>query len=139
MKCIGLNGREYHLNLQKYTNKKRLSTSSYHAIARDVIAETFTGYTTYEEVKLPGSTPSYRKSVLYLDFFIPNLKMGVEVHGRQHFEYIPFFHKDRMGYAKAQARDRDKKQWCEINDIELVILNYDESPEYWREKLELAR
>ena len=138
MKVKGLNGRDYNLNLNKYkvykddTKKK----SKYHIRARRVLGELFSGYNILEEVKLPGSTASHRRSVLYLDFFIPNLMLAVEVHGRQHYEYVPFFHKTKAGYLKARARDEDKKEWCELNNINLIALNYLEDENSWRKSLE---
>ena len=74
--------------------------------------------------------------MLYLDFFIPNLMLAVEVHGRQHYEYVPFFHKTKAGYLKARARDEDKKEWCELNNINLIALNYLEDENSWRKSLE---
>ena len=138
MKVKGLNGRDYNLNLNKYkvykddTKKK----SKYHIRARRVLGELFSGYNILEEVKLPGSTASHRRSVLYLDFFIPNLMLAVEVHGRQHYEYVPFFHKTKAGYLKARARDEDKKEWCELNNINLIALNYLEDENSWRKSLD---
>lgn len=99
----------------------------------------FSGYSVYEEVKLPGTVNPAKKSVLYLDFYVPNGTMGVEVHGEQHFKYVPYFHKSRAGFAMAKKRDLDKKEWCRINDITLVELRWDEDPEYWREKIERSR
>ena len=99
----------------------------------------FRGYNIYEEVKLPGSVKPAKKSVLYLDFFIPNAIMAVEVHGEQHFKYVPYFHKSKAGFAQAKKRDLDKKEWCRINEITLVELRWDEDPEYWREKIESRR
>jgi len=139
MRVVGLNGREYNLNLQRYNTNDRTTKSFYHISAGEVIADVFRGYNVYEEVKLPGSTKPSKKSVLFLDFFIPNARIGVEVHGQQHFKFIPFFHKTRAGFAKSRARDHDKQEWCTINDIELVVLRFDEDPEHWRKKLELAR
>ena len=139
MRVKGLNGREYNLNLQKYNSNDRVKKSFYHICASDIIREVFCGYNVYEEVKLPGSTKKYKRSVLFLDFFIPNARIGVEVHGQQHFKFIPFFHKSRAGFAKSKARDRDKQEWCDVNEIELVVLRFDEAPDYWRSKLELAR
>jgi len=139
MRVKGLNGREYNLNLQKYNSNDRVKKSFYHICASDIIREVFCGYNVYEEVKLPGSTKPSKRSVLFLDFFIPNARIGVEVHGQQHFKFIPFFHKTRAGFAKSRARDHDKQEWCNVNDIKLVALRFDEDPEHWREKLELAR
>ena len=137
MKVYGLNGKEYNLNLQKYKvyrddPKKK---SKYHIRARKVLSELFSGYNILEEVKLPGSTASHRRSVLYLDFFIPNLMLAVEVHGRQHYEFVPYFHKSKAGFIKSLARDGDKKDWCEANDIKLIVLSYLDTDDDWRDSL----
>ena len=139
MKVVGLNGREYNLDLKKYMNNDRSKVSKYHSKARDLLHQVFHGYSILEEVKLPGSVNPAKKSVLYLDFLVTNVKMGIEVHGRQHYEFVPFFHKSKAGFAKAKKRDLDKKEWCRINDITLVELKWDEDLEYWREKIERSR
>lgn len=138
MKVTGLNGREYTLDLKKYS-KQRSKCSYYHKVARELLHDIFSGYSIYEEVKLPGTVNPAKKSVLYLDFYIPNAIIGIEVHGEQHFKYIPYFHKSKAGFAMAKKRDLDKKEWCRINDITLVELRWDEDPEYWREKIERSR
>ena len=138
MKVVGLNGREYNLDLKKYS-KLRTGCSYYHKIARILLQEIFAGYNVYEEVKLPGTVNPAKKSVLYLDFYIPNAIIGVEVHGQQHFKYIPYFHKSKAGYLRSKARDRVKAEWCELNDITLVELRWDESLDHWREKIDRSR
>jgi hypothetical protein len=72
MKIVGLNGREYNINLNKYIVKKDDKTvkSKYHIAARELLADTFKGYNILEEVKLPGSRCPSKKSALFLDFFI---------------------------------------------------------------------
>jgi hypothetical protein len=137
MRVVGLNGGEYELNLRKYSvykddGRKR---SKYHLLARKIISETLRGYNVLEEVKLPGSTASHKRSVLYLDFFIPNLMLAIEVHGRQHYEYVPFFHKTKRGFILAQARDEDKAEWCSLNNIEILVLKYSESENGWRNQI----
>ena len=82
MKVVGLNGREYNLDLKKYIDNDRSKRSFYHLKARELIKDIFRGYTILEEVKLPGSVKPAKKSVLYLDFLIPNVRIGVEVHAR---------------------------------------------------------
>ena len=137
MKVKGLNGRDYNLSLNKYKVYKDdlKKKSKYHVRARNVLSELFSGYNVLEEVKLPGSTASHRRSVLYLDFFIPNLMIAVEVHGRQHYEFVPYFHKSKVGFLKSLARDEDKKDWCELNNIKLIVLSYLDTDEDWRESL----
>ena len=134
MKAAGFSGREYTWNLSKYDvydndQKKR---SKYHLRARKLLKEIYHSYRILEEVKLPGSTASHRRSVLYLDFFIPNLRLGIEVHGQQHYEYSPFFHKNKASFLKGQSRDEDKLKWCELNNIELVVLKYSDNEDDWR-------
>jgi len=137
LKVTGLNGREYNLNLQKYdvkANDKR-KRSRHHIRARKLIKEVYHSYRILEEVKLPGSTSAHKRSVLYLDFFIPNIRKAVEVHGRQHYEHIPFFHKSKADFILAKARDEDKIEWCEINDIEIITLKFSGSDDEWRKSI----
>ncbi|NBO99219.1 MAG: hypothetical protein EBU90_03705 [Proteobacteria bacterium] len=137
MKVRGINGKEYVWNLSKYDifyddTRKR---SKYHLRARNLLKEIYHSYRILEEVKLPGSTALHRKSVLYLDFYIPSIKLGVEVHGEQHYEYCPFFHKSKADFLKSKARDEDKIDWCTLNGIKIVILNYKESDDEWRQQI----
>ena len=93
-------------------------------------------YRILEEVKLPGSTLTHRKGVLFLDFLIPQIKLAIEVHGKQHYEYTPFFHKNKAEFMLAKAKDEDKIEWCEINKVDLVILKYSDTDEQWRDQIE---
>ena len=138
MKVTGLNGREYNLDLKKYIVKKddKTKKSRYHIMARDLLHEMFSGYNTLEEVKLPGSRCPSKRSVLFLDFFIPNLSLGVEVHGKQHYEYCKFFHKTKAGFLTSVKRDDIKEQWCTLNNIELIVLKYSDSTEKWRGQID---
>ena len=72
MKVTGFNGREYNLNLSKYDVKANdtRKRSKHHIRARHLIKEVYHSYRLLEEVKLPGSTSTNKRSVLYLDFFI---------------------------------------------------------------------
>ena len=88
-----------------------------------------------EELVLPGTKTDNRKSTLKADFFIPVRSLIVEVHGQQHTEYNNFFFANKMDFYKAQARDRDKKQWCKINNLELIELFHNEPIEEWRDKI----
>lgn len=137
MKVRGINGKEYVWNLSDYDvfyddTRKR---SKYHLRARNLLKEIYHSYRILEEVKLPGSTALNRKSVLYLDFYIPNLNKAFEVHGEQHYSYNPFFHKSKADFLKSKARDEDKIEWCNLNDIEIIILKYSESEDEWRQSI----
>lgn len=137
MKVKGINGKEYTWNLSGYDvfNDDKRKRSKYHIRARNLLKEIYNSYRILEEVKLPGSTALNRKSVLYLDFYIPSIMLGVEVHGQQHYEYSDFFHKSKADFLKAKARDEDKIDWCKLNNIELIILKYSESEDEWRQRI----
>ena len=131
MKVIGLDAREYTWNPKTGGGKR----SKLHQKAKTVLDSCFPHDRILEEVTLPG-TKTVRSKCLRADFYIPNRNLIVEVHGEQHFKYIPYFHKSRAGFAMAKKRDLDKKEWCRVNDIELIELRWDDSLEYWRYKLE---
>lgn len=137
MKVVGINGKEYAWNLTGYDvfNDDKRKRSKFHMRARNLLKEIFNSYRILEEVKLPGSTELHRKSVLYLDFYIPSIKLAIEVHGKQHYEFCPFFHRSRAEFLKGQTRDEDKIAWCELNHITLITLKYSESDDEWRQRI----
>lgn len=137
MKVKGINGKEYSWNLNGYDifNDDKRKRSKFHIKARNLLKEIFNSYRILEEVKLPGSTELHKKSVLYLDFYIPSITLAVEVHGKQHYEFCPFFHRSKADFIKAQARDEDKITWCELNKIKLITLKYSESEDEWRQRI----
>lgn len=137
MKVRGINGKEYIWNLSGYDvfNDDKRKRSKYHVRARNLLKEIFNSYRILEEVKLPGSTELHRKSVLYLDFYIPTIKLGIEVHGQQHYEFSQFFHRTKADFLKSKARDEDKIEWCKLNGIRLIVLDYRKTDDEWRTEI----
>lgn len=56
---------------------------------------------------------------LALDFFLPIIGWAFEVNGRQHDEYVRFYHGKRTGFVKQRHRDQDKQEWCDLNKVSL--------------------
>ena len=134
MKIQGLDGKEYSWipsNNIVETEKR----SGLHNKARQLLKERYPNDRILEELILPGTKTDNRKSTLKADFFIPTRSLIVEVHGSQHVEFNNFFFKDKMEFYKAQARDRDKKRWCELNQFAIIELFHNESTEEWKEKI----
>lgn len=67
----------------------------------------------FEELKLVGTRMSF-------DFYNANKKIAVEVQGKQHTEYVKFFHGSRAKYLEQLKRDDKKLRFCQVNDITLV-------------------
>ena len=63
---------------------------------------------------------------LFFDFYVIELKVMVEVQGRQHFEFNSFYHSSAEEFKKQQLRDQLKREWCLDNGYSLVYVNYDE-------------
>ena len=105
--------------------------SSLHIKARLLLVETFPTLQILEEVPIP-----LRKSeTLYLDFYLPLIKTCIEVHGEQHYNFVGFYHNNQLTFLKSQKRDKDKQEWCLINNIKHIVLPYNETIEQWRERI----
>ena len=134
MRAIGLDGKEYKWNITNYVPDKDCDRprSQYHIKARSLLREIFPRDMILEEVSLPGSKTNFRRSTLYADFYLPNRNLMVEVHGEQHYTFNNFYHKNKMEFFKSQQRDRDKIEWCQLNDLKLVSLKHSDDIETWR-------
>lgn len=130
MKVKGLDGRIYVWNLNGYQHSPNQTRprSELHLIARKLLKSIYPSFSLLEELHLPGSDK------LYVDFFIPQMMTAYEVQGRQHFEFVQHFHKNKLGFAKSKIRDKRKKEWLSINGIELIEL-IDNEVEQWRGKI----
>ena len=71
---------------------------------------------------------SYNGQKLFFDFHVPNLNIAVEVQGVQHTEFNKHFHGSAETFKASKKRDRMKLEWCDLNDVTLVVVNHDEVP-----------
>ena len=63
-------------------------------------------------------------SNLELDFFNKELKIAVEYNGKQHYKFIPFFHKKYAKFEKMKESDKIKRKLCQEKGILLIIIPY---------------
>lgn len=114
-----------------YAHAKLTNKSSLHLLARKLIVNQYPTLQLLEEVPIP-----VKKSENYfLDFYLPMLKTAIEVHGEQHYKFVAFYHNSQLGFLRSQKRDREKKEWCEINNITYIELPYNESENEWSERI----
>lgn len=59
---------------------------------------------------------------LEIDCFNKQLGLGVEFSGRQHFEFIPYFHTSRKYFQKQLQRDETKARLCRENGVKLIVV-----------------
>ena len=77
-----------------------------------------------------------RHETLFFDFYINTLKLVVEVHGQQHYQFNTLFHTSAQDFANQKKRDLRKQDWCEYNNITYVELPYNEDEEQWRLRIQ---
>lgn len=132
MQVLTLDGQIQNWQLTGHFAHARLDhKSSLHIEARSILKNQFPTCQILEEVPIP-----VRKSeTYYIDFYIPLLKTAIEVHGEQHYKFIGFYHNNQLGFLKSQKRDREKKEWCEINNIKYIELPYNENLDQWKERI----
>lgn len=127
MKVKTTDGQEYNWTMPtKVSRGNRRKTSNLHAFAKELLGEKYPNVVFYEEVPIIVEG----KQKLYLDFYSPTLFMAIEVNGRQHYVFNPYHHKAQMSFRKQIQNDRKKREWCELNNIELIILPYDKQKEW---------
>lgn len=129
MKVVGLDNRTYNWSFQKC--KPRKKCSKYHKRSRNLLKKEFPFDIVYEEVSMPGTKTERQSRSLVADFWIPQRFLIIEVQGEQHYKYNSFFFKNKIEYFKAQACDRNKKEWCDKNNIKLIELPFYELDEQW--------
>lgn len=105
--------------------------SALHLLARSLIHDLFPTMQILEEVPIPLR----RSETLYLDFYIPLLKRTIEVHGEQHYKFVPFYHNNLLGFLRHKKRDQEKKEWCELNGISYIELPFNENQEEWLSRI----
>jgi len=128
MKFIDLDHKDHLIPLGHI--KERIG-SNYHTKARLLLRETYPTLQFIEELDLP-----LRKGEnIRLDFFIPSKKLAIEVQGEQHFTYSSHFHKTPYNFLVAKKRDDEKQELLELNNITLILFNYNETIDEWRTKI----
>jgi hypothetical protein len=61
---------------------------------------------------------------LELDCYNPELRLAVEYNGAQHYNYIPFFHKNKEAFYNQKYRDELKRIRCKELGIVLIEIPY---------------
>ena len=129
MKIIGLDGKQHNWIYVGKTCLEESHCSHLHLRARVLIKSMFPMDRIMEEVYLPGSDG------LRLDFFLPARILAIEVHGEQHYKFNSFFYSTKIDFIRAQGRDAKKIEWCDINNIRMSELPFNESDEQWKNRI----
>jgi hypothetical protein len=66
---------------------------------------------------------------LHFDFYLPDINCAIEYDGIQHFEPLKVFG-GQENFEKRLLRDNIKTDYCRINGIRLIRINYMQNPEH---------
>ena len=69
---------------------------------------------------------SNKKVLLEFDIYIKSKNILIEYNGRQHYEYVPFFHGTKKAFNEQKKRDNRKKRLAKKQGIELIVFKYTE-------------
>ena len=132
MNVITLDNNTVHWNMKGgiVTNDVK-PRSNFHIKARQLLTDIYPLGVVCEEVQIP----IYRSQYLYFDFYLPLYDTAIEVHGQQHYKFIKHFHNHPMSFLKQRHNDAEKKEWCELNNITLIVPPYNEKIDDWRKRL----
>ena len=63
---------------------------------------------------------------LEIDCYIPDLKIGFEYNGKQHYEFVNIFHRDEKDLKNQIKRDKEKNKIAKKRGIKLITIKYNE-------------
>lgn len=132
MRVRDLNGNSFNWKIEGniVNGEDNRSRSELHIQARRIIKDLFSTVRVLEEVPIK---PRFKTQ--FLDFYLPVNKLAIEVNGEQHYKFSQFYHSSASAFLEQKKRDRDKIDWCELNNITLVVLPYNESLEQWKNRI----
>ncbi len=71
---------------------------------------------------------NYNNQKLFIDIWVAQFNLAIEVHGRQHDEFVSHFHGDAAGYNSYKKRDSLKEEWAGLNNITYIVLRESDLP-----------
>ena len=73
--------------------------------------------------RLPWLKNSRGKS-MELDGYCAQVGLAFEYHGRQHYEFLPHFHRNESALRQRIEDDQTKLELCELNGVRLITVPY---------------
>lgn len=132
MKFKTLSGREKSVNIAKYLvdwDAKERSKIQFNV--KRFLYPYWRGHVVCAELRVAGTRMTF-------DLVNMTRHIAIEVQGRQHTEFTPFFHENRSNYLQQIKRDLNKEKFCELNGLSLVEIFPGDipllSPEWFEEK-----
>ena len=109
--------REVWVNIKKYrVDWDKPTRSKFQSSVKQFLRPYLENHIVAEEFRIPRT----KLTVDLIDF---TSKVAYEIQGKQHSEYVPFFHGNLTGFYRQFGRDAKKAQFLEYNGYKLVEIN----------------
>jgi len=93
----------------------------------DSVLETLRGAFPHITIKTEEFV-EYKGQKLFLDIWMPQLNLIVEVHGPQHDSFIEHFHGTAEAFMAGKRRDRLKEEWADLQNYTFIVLREKDLP-----------
>ena len=114
MRLYNIYGKLVSKNVSKHLiDWDKKSRSKFQFKVKQLLRPYWQNHIVYEEFPVYGS-------LMRVDFLNATKRVAIEVNGRQHSEFVPYFHKSRAEYLRSIKRDHQKTEWLEKNDFNLL-------------------
>jgi hypothetical protein len=97
--------------------------SKLHEYVADVLRAALPSFTLEEEVTLPTEVRG-RRTTLFVDMVVKELRIAVECHGEQHYRFNSHFHSGQQDYEEQKRRDLVKKADLEASGYHVLVIPY---------------
>ena len=96
----------------------------------DILRSLLPHCTITPQYRLVCPTQVRKSTRVYLDYYVPELKLGIEYHGYQHYEFPNHCHRTKAKFEAQQLRDQWVREYCVTNSIAYMEIPYwEEDPE----------
>ena len=100
-----------------------MPTSKFQSATKDRLAVLLHGYSVQENVRPDWLVNPKTGRRLELDFWLPEVKVAIEVQGVQHSKFVPMFHKTEECFRDQVERDDFKRVACAEHGVFLYEVN----------------
>ncbi len=122
MRLLNIRGKLVSKNVLKYKIQwDEPSASKIQFATKQFLKPFWAGMVVYEEFPVYGTR-------LRVDILNATKRIAIEVNGRQHGDFVKFFHTGREKWRQSIKRDCDKHEWLIKNDFQVIELETAEIP-----------
>jgi very-short-patch-repair endonuclease len=110
------------MSIKRLNTSYRKNASKFHKTVGNFLKKKYSSLRIYQEYPIPESR-------YYVDWYILDLKIAIEVHGQQHYRPVAFDgnkEQAELNYKTQIKRDRIKKELIEKAGWFYVVMKYDE-------------